>query len=70
MHSVRKTATGEKAAVGYCPLDLFSGKEERVRKALESLWNSWIENDGQINNLKIFVGGRTITPPQVRKISF
>ncbi|PVG01131.1 hypothetical protein CPB86DRAFT_782039 [Serendipita vermifera] len=68
MHSVRKTATGEKAAVGYCPLDLFSGKEERVRKALTSLWNSWIENDGQINNLKIFVTGQVISPSQAEEL--
>ncbi|KAG9050651.1 Inositol-pentakisphosphate 2-kinase [Tulasnella sp. UAMH 9824] len=46
----------------YCPLDLFSGDRERVRKALRDLWNSWVGSNGTINNLKIFVHGSNIPP--------
>ncbi|KAG9035158.1 Inositol-pentakisphosphate 2-kinase [Serendipita sp. 407] len=65
MHSTRKTAEGEKAALGYCPLDLFSGDKTRVSNALASLWNAWVRTEGHINNLKIFVGGELIQPKNV-----
>jgi inositol-pentakisphosphate 2-kinase len=66
MHSVYKNSSGQSAAVGYCPLDLFSGERARVKKAIESLWSSWLESNGKINNLKVFVEGGTITPGEVR----
>lgn len=65
MHSKHKASSGETAAVGYCPLDLFSGDKDRISKALTSLWNAWYETDGHINNLKIFVSGTLIGPSQV-----
>lgn len=49
MHSaVRKQRTT------YCPLDLYSEDEVRVRRALRSLYDLWVESDGQTNNLRIF----------------
>jgi len=66
MHSIHKNSSGESEASGYCPLDLFSGEKVRVKKALESLWSSWVESNGEINNLKVFVEGGTITPGEVR----
>ncbi|KAG8833376.1 Inositol-pentakisphosphate 2-kinase [Serendipita sp. 399] len=62
MHSMRKVSEGDQAAVGYCPLDLFSGDKDRVSKALTSLWDAWIRTDGHINNLKVFVEGKLIEP--------
>ena len=52
----------------YCPLDLFSGDRERVRKALQDLWNSWVGSNGTLNNLKIFVHGSNIPPNDVRTL--
>ena len=46
----------------YDPLDLFSGNEERIKLAVESLWDAWISSAGSANNLKIFVGGKTVSP--------
>ncbi|KAG9128524.1 Inositol-pentakisphosphate 2-kinase [Ceratobasidium sp. 392] len=46
----------------YCPLDLFSGDEDRIRKALGALWDTWVKSDGAINNLKVFVKGKTVKP--------
>ena len=51
--------------MGYCPLDLFSGDRARVSKAVEDLWDAWIQTDGHINNLKVFVEGVLIKPSQV-----
>ena len=45
----------------YCPLDLFSLKDERVRKALEAL----IDCPG--NNLKLFIQGMQI---EIGKVSY
>ena len=42
----------------YDPLDLFSGKEDRVRTALRALCNEWIR--GSTDNLHIFYGGRRL----------
>lgn len=46
----------------YCPLDLFSCDETRVRKALGALWAGWHESDGSLNNLRFFVQGRVAKP--------
>ncbi|KAF9268954.1 hypothetical protein L218DRAFT_954378 [Marasmius fiardii PR-910] len=53
-------------ALGYCPLDLFSNDEPRVRKALYTLWDAWVESEAKVNNLKIFVKGKVLLPDQQR----
>ncbi|KAG7087645.1 hypothetical protein E1B28_013593 [Marasmius oreades] len=58
-------AQGE-VALGYCPLDLFSNDESRVRKALYALWDAWVESGGKVNNLKVFVDGKILRPDQQR----
>ncbi|KAF9527043.1 inositol-pentakisphosphate 2-kinase [Crepidotus variabilis] len=62
MHSQMRAARGLQAATDYCPLDLFSGREERVLRAIRSLWQGWITSDGAANNLKIFASGKFIRP--------
>ncbi|KAG1804277.1 inositol-pentakisphosphate 2-kinase [Suillus variegatus] len=54
----------EQGAVGttYCPLDLFSSDDTRVRKALGALWAGWYESNGSLNNLRFFVQGRMTKP--------
>ncbi|KAK1215060.1 hypothetical protein PQX77_022350 [Marasmius sp. AFHP31] len=47
-------------AHGYCPLDLFSGDEERVRNALGALYDAWVVSEGKVNNLKVFLGGKVL----------
>ncbi|KAJ6490689.1 inositol-pentakisphosphate 2-kinase [Mycena vitilis] len=62
MHSHLKAQQGDKAALGYCPLDLFSGDESRMKTALNSLWDAWASSNGTINNFKVFVRGKRISP--------
>ena len=49
----------------YCPLDLFSGDETRILKAIHALWGSWISTNATTNNLKIFSRGNILKPSQV-----
>ncbi|KZT09780.1 uncharacterized protein LAESUDRAFT_712226 [Laetiporus sulphureus 93-53] len=60
MHTHMKYAECETVAVTFCPLDLYSGDETRVRRALLALWDSWIASPGEINNLRVFTGGRLV----------
>ncbi|KIY50731.1 inositol-pentakisphosphate 2-kinase [Fistulina hepatica ATCC 64428] len=64
MHARMKAREGGVVADEYCPLDLFSGSETRMRHAIHCLWNAWVESNGKINNLKIFIGGHAIPPSQ------
>lgn len=48
-------------SIEYCPLDLYSGVESRVRTAVEGLCNAWTATKGQGNNLRIFLAGRAVT---------
>ena len=66
MHAHMKRMQGEKVSNGYCPLDLFSGNKARVRHAILTLWDAWVESNATVNNLKIFVHGKTIRPNEVR----
>lgn len=66
MHSFQKAQSGDIAALGYCPLDLFSRDKTRIRKAITSLWDAWVNSNGTVNNLKIFVDGHMILPSDVR----
>ena len=65
IHSRVRINSGEKAGLGYCPLDLFSGEEYRVRGAIHSLWDAWVTSNGTINNLKIFSQGNLVSPLKV-----
>ena len=49
----------------YCPLDLFSGDETRIVKAIHALWGSWISSNATANNLKIFARGKFLKPSEV-----
>ncbi|GBE81715.1 Inositol-pentakisphosphate 2-kinase [Sparassis crispa] len=62
MHAHLKYTRGDIVACGYCPLDLYSGEQTRVRRALHALWNAWIGSSGRINNLRVFVGGKLLEP--------
>ncbi|KAG2148206.1 inositol-pentakisphosphate 2-kinase [Suillus bovinus] len=61
MHMSFKMEQGY-VGTAYCPLDLFSCDETRVRKALDALWAGWYESDGSLNNLRFFVEGRMTKP--------
>lgn len=50
---------------GYCPIDLYSGDETRVRKALAGLWNTWSKTDGKKNNLRVNIDGKAVLPSNV-----
>ena len=62
MHSHLKTTESEDVALGFCPLDLDSGNEERITKALHTLWDIWIGSSGGVNNLRVFVEGQMLKP--------
>ena len=65
MHSYLKSREGDQVASEYCPLDLFSGDETRIIKAIHALLGSWISSNGTVNNLKIFARGKFLKPPEV-----
>lgn len=50
----------------YCPLDLYSNDEARIRKAIRDLWNGWVQSNDTLNNMRIFVSGKMIRPSEVR----
>ena len=52
-------------APAYCPLELYSSDPGRVKKALYALWDDWVQSNGTINMLRIFVNGRVLDPSQV-----
>ena len=54
----------------YCPLDLYSGEEGRMKLALEGLCMSWMESDGGGNNLRFSVDGAVLSPSDVSSASF
>lgn len=65
MHSHLRAQQGSQEDTEYCPLDLFSGDECRILKAIHNLWNAWVASNATINNLKIFAGGKFLTPSEV-----
>ena len=65
MHSHMRSSGGELVSLGYCPLDLFSNNPIRMKKAIHSLYDNWLNNEGNANNLKIFVKGRKIDVSEV-----
>lgn len=62
MHAHAKGAAENDVPLDFCPLDLYSGDEHRVRRALCGLWTGWVRTDGGINNLRIFVDGCVLRP--------
>ncbi|KAI0372990.1 inositol-pentakisphosphate 2-kinase [Pilatotrama ljubarskyi] len=62
MHAHLKSTQGEDVALGYCPLDLYSGDEDRMQKALGALWDVWVGSGGAVNNLHVFVHGKMLKP--------
>ncbi|TFY60388.1 hypothetical protein EVJ58_g5186 [Rhodofomes roseus] len=62
MHAYHKDAAEKHVPSDFCPLDLYSGEEHRVRVALHALWDAWMQTDGGINNLRIFASGRVLRP--------
>lgn len=60
----------EQGGVGttYCPLDLFSRDETRIRKAIGALWAGWYESHGSLNNLRFFVEGKMAKPDDDRSV--
>ncbi|KAL1744337.1 inositol-pentakisphosphate 2-kinase [Schizophyllum fasciatum] len=68
MHAHMKRMQGDTVSNGYCPLDLFSGNKARVRNAILTLWDAWVDSDATVNNLKIFVHGKMIHPKEEDRI--
>lgn len=62
MHAHLKNTEGVNAAMQFCPLDLFSGSKFRLERAIDALWNSWVQSNGSINNLRIFCHGKMVLP--------
>ncbi|KAI0306798.1 inositol-pentakisphosphate 2-kinase [Multifurca ochricompacta] len=62
MYARLKQTEGKNAAMHYCPLDLFSGSRKRLEYALKGLWDSWVQSNGSINNLRVFSHGKIVRP--------
>ncbi|KAF8527042.1 inositol-pentakisphosphate 2-kinase [Gautieria morchelliformis] len=69
MHAHFKRLNQNSVFSTYCPLDLYSGDENRVRKALRSLWEAWVESQGKSNNLRLFNEGEMVDPEDTRTLS-
>jgi inositol-pentakisphosphate 2-kinase len=67
MHSHLKKTEGVNAAMQFCPLDLFSGSKVRLERAIDALWNSWVQSNASVNNLRIFFHGKIVLPNDVRR---
>ncbi|KAG6376301.1 inositol-pentakisphosphate 2-kinase [Boletus reticuloceps] len=52
-------------ATQYCPLDLYSNDEARVRRAIRDLWGGWVQSNGSLNNMRVFVSGKMIRPSEL-----
>ncbi|WVW84830.1 hypothetical protein I302_106865 [Kwoniella bestiolae CBS 10118] len=53
----------------FCPLDLYSGDESRMRKAINGLWGIWQESGGKENNWRVFVNGERVIPDRVDEVA-
>ncbi|KAF8559733.1 hypothetical protein OG21DRAFT_1430813 [Imleria badia] len=68
MHTRFKFKDGD-LPTQFCPLDLYSKDEARIRKAIRDLWNGWLQSDGTLNNMRVFVSGKMIRPSEVRTVA-
>lgn len=67
MHAQYRARKNPKAFVSsYCPLDLYSGQDSRIAKAMGALWDMWAESAGTSNNLRMFADGKIVLPADVR----
>jgi inositol-pentakisphosphate 2-kinase len=65
LHAYYRVFVGDRAREAhYCPLDLYSGQEERIETALRALWDDWAESGGARNNLRVFVDGEIVRPSE------
>ncbi|GAA5941843.1 inositol-pentakisphosphate 2-kinase [Sporobolomyces koalae] len=62
MHRYHRNHSIDEHDTGYCPLDLYSRDERRMRTAVEALVSGWISSNGSLNNLRVFVNGEQQTP--------
>lgn len=60
MHQVYKSFP--RVDMVYCPLDLYSGEELRVRRAVMGLWERWRASAGEGNSLRIYQKGSLVLP--------
>ncbi|KAK4706171.1 hypothetical protein P7C70_g28, partial [Phenoliferia sp. Uapishka_3] len=68
MHSsMRTSGQNPDPRLQYCPLDLYSGDEARMRAAVGALLHNWIASDGKANNLRLFLNGSCIPPSEVNR---
>jgi inositol-pentakisphosphate 2-kinase len=65
MHTHYRSQNDHAIPICYCPLDLFSGDERRIDKALRDLWAGWIDSNGTMNNMRIFTHGKMLKPTEV-----
>ncbi|KAF9227734.1 DUF941-domain-containing protein [Gyrodon lividus] len=61
MHALFKLKDSD-ISTQYCPLDLYSGDEARMRRAIHDLWSGWVQSDGALNNLRLFLSGEMLKP--------
>ncbi|GAA5883389.1 hypothetical protein JCM16303_006725 [Sporobolomyces ruberrimus] len=62
MHRYYRSRSIDEHLEGYCPLDLYSRDEARIRKAVRALYCIWLESNGEANSFRIFHNGERITP--------
>ncbi|WWD05014.1 hypothetical protein V865_003085 [Kwoniella europaea PYCC6329] len=53
----------------FCPLDLYSGEEVRMKKAINGLWGIWEHSQGKENNWRVFVNGERISPDKTEDVA-
>lgn len=60
------TSSSPPSSADYCPLDLYSGDEHRMRRAVGELWRGWADGKGEGNSLRMFVNGELLQSEDVR----
>ncbi|KAF8136530.1 inositol-pentakisphosphate 2-kinase [Boletus edulis] len=69
MHTRFKFKDGD-VSTQYCPLDLFSKDDARVRRAIRDLWGGWVQSNGSLNNMRVFVSGKMIRPSEHSRLLY
>lgn len=61
------TSDAPPSAGDFCPLDLYSGDDARMTRAVGELWKGWEEDrEGKGNSVRLFVNGEVIRAADVR----